>query len=980
MEQPAPIQATESRQHRRYRRLLMAVACLPLLLLLFCLGLPVLVEWQVQRLLNRLAESGSWQFSVRRIGLFSSDVRLQVPDPADPAGDPRLAVDTCMLIYRPLPLLRGRIDAVRLSGVHVVVQEKEGRLHLPAGKTLRRRPDTAAADELPPALPPWTVWQNLPVRIGELGASGVVLLRLETERSVLPFRLQLRQTNAPAEPALQLTARADLGGNGIRLQAALNPANGQFSADADLELHAATLPLTWRRHLPPQTSARGRLQANGQWLQAEPLPEQLLVDFPVQLQTGDGRWQISGNPRLKVQLREGRLLVQLHNLTALDRGQDAYVLDLASLEADPADGRLQGSLRATCHDQPAANLVMTGSWQAPGAPTATASLLALLSGQASGELRLHGEPENDRVRLRLDNMTVEIKQPDVTVRRDQAAGGLAAVLQVEAVTLQLDQGRLHGENLTASAEFSTAGVALQGSLEHSIFTGKTPDTLQIQADDFKVQGGAPARDQPLTWQGSVGTLHGQGRDWQAETVGATFMAADATGGLNLHIHGTRLTASASKDVHLQFPGYQLNLEMQPAPAGGPPQFSGLLSLNDGQLQERKAKVAVEDISLQLPFFWPINHAQTDAAGTLRLGRVSLDNKPIGHLQLVCLWTGQGVNGQGEADLLGLRISLQGMLNRDAEGRLQGTAEMLLPSQPLPADLPWAEWLPTWADLQLSGTVEAELHGNWRGDKGTGRLKVQLDQVDAVSAARKAALRGGRLTLELPRLPELATGGSQRLACRELKFGNLELGSGFVQFRVDNARLAYVESLRFNWCDGILRTGSIRLSPESERLIITLYGDRLRLPAMLSQFGLGRAEGEGRISGSLPLVISRDNVRFRDAFLYSTPGETGQLRLQPSEPVSRTAAASDQMQLALEALSDFSFNWVRLTLDTDAENLQLSLKVDGKPNQRLHFRPQGAGFVKSEVANEFQGLALNLNVSVPLQEFLRFYLDWQRVTR
>lgn len=978
MEHTAPIHATEPRRRRRCKLLLRAAALLPLLLLLFCLGLPLVVEWQVQRLLNRLAETGSWQFSVRRIGLFSSDVRLQVPDPADPAGDPRLAIDTCLLLYRPLPLLRGRIDAIRLSGVHVAVQAGEGGLFLPAGKTLRRRPETTPAGG---TAPPWTAWQNLPVRIGELGASGVVLLRLDAERNVLPFRLLLRETGGPAESALQLTGRADLGGNGIRLQAALNPANGQFSAEADLELHAETLPLAWRRLLPPQTRARGHLQANGQWRQPTLLPELLQVDFPVRLQTGAGRWLLSGTPRLTVQLREGRLLVQLHNLTALHDGHDAYALELLSLEADPENGRLQGSLRATGNDQPVADLLLSGSWQAPAAQTATDRLLALAGGRAGGEVRLHGAADSSQISFRLGKMAIAISQADLTLRRNLADGGLAAVLQAASFTLQPGPARLHGEGLMAAAQFSAAGVALQGSLEHGTFSGENPDDPQLQTENFKLQGGAPAPNLPLTWQGSIGNLHGQGRGWQADVATTTFTAADAAAGLNLQITGGRLTAGAGQATRLQFPGYQLNLEVLPAENGGKPSISGRLSLNEGELQERHAKIAVEEIDLQLPFFWPIDQARSDAAGTLRLGRISRDNKPIGHLQLECLWTGQGVNAQGEAVLLGVRTTLQGTLNRDASGRLQGTAAVLVPRQPLPADLPWAEWLPEWGDLQLAGTVEAEWQGNWRVDsQGSSRLKVLLDQVDAVSVARKAALRGGRLTLELPRLPELATAGSQRLACRELKFGNLELGSGFVLFRVDHARLAYVESLRFNWCDGILRTGSIRLSPESERLIVTLYGDRLRLPAMLSQFGLGQAEGEGRVSGSLPLVISRDNVRFRDAFLYSTPGETGQLRLQPSEPVSRTAAASDQMQLALEALADFSFNWVRLNLDTDAENLQLSLRVDGKPNQRLHFRPQGAGFVKSEVANEFQGLALNLNVRVPLQEFLRFYLDWQRVIR
>ncbi|NLZ63626.1 MAG: hypothetical protein GX902_07440, partial [Lentisphaerae bacterium] len=768
-------------------------------------------------------------------------------------------------------------------------------------------------------------------------------LRLEDESSVLPFRLQLQNLKGGDGNDMQLSVRTVWGGNFACLQATVKPADGRFSLATDFSLQGDSLPRPWRSQLPAQASLQGRLVLDGQWNDLTSLPEQLNLKLPLQMAIGSADWELTGQPSLSLRRTGDSVTLQVQNMHLRWQQQQAMRLDKLEIKADLAEGNLSGGILLAQENQPAQKLRLSGGWTAPAATNAVERLLALLRGTAKVELQLQTDAENGELKLNLPGYEFCGQNPELRLSwagdGDAAAG---AVLQLNELTLRRQQDGLTGRQLAVQAQFSSQELSLQGTLA----------SLAVGRDD-----------------------------WQAEASGIVLAAQGKTGGLQGQLSAAALSV-AGPELELQFPGCDLTLAGTLPDNRGGRHYSGRLTVKDGRMQERRTNLTVEEISTELPFFWPLPDASTGVNGYLQLGQISRGKGAIGHLRLDCTWTPGGLQAQGTAVLLGLQTALTGGLQVKPDGALQAEAALQLPQQALPDKLPVREWLPAWKDLELAAELAGEAHFRWEsGRRPAGDARLQVTELNASSAAHKVALRGGKIALEFPRLPEVATAGSQRLSCRELTLGRLAFGPGMVLFRIDNPRLAYLESLRLGWCDGTIRTSSIKISPDSDRLLLTLYGDRLRLPAILGQFGFGSAEGEGRISGSLPLVLSRDNIRFRDGFLYSTPGETGQINLQPSALVRNTAASNEQMQLALEALQDFSYNWVRLALNTDAEALQLKLQLDGKPNQRLYFRPhpQGGGFVKSEVANDFQGLGLNLNIRVPLQEFLHYYGNWQKLT-
>ena len=133
-------------------------------------------------------------------------------------------------------------------------------------------------------------------------------------------------------------------------------------------------------------------------------------------------------------------------------------------------------------------------------------------------------------------------------------------------------------------------------------------------------------------------------------------------------------------------------------------------------------------------------------------------------------------------------------------------------------------------------------------------------------------------------------------------------------------------------------------------------------------------GSGAINGTIPVVITQkegqtlpDNVYFEDAFLFSTPGEDGVIQGEIDDALMN-ADSGIEMELAKDALKDFSYSWVRMNmLSTGAnkEDLKLSLQLDGRPNRALYyaFDENTASFVKSATPCIFQGIRLDTNVNV-----------------
>jgi hypothetical protein len=108
----------------------------------------------------------------------------------------------------------------------------------------------------------------------------------------------------------------------------------------------------------------------------------------------------------------------------------------------------------------------------------------------------------------------------------------------------------------------------------------------------------------------------------------------------------------------------------------------------------------------------------------------------------------------------------------------------------------------------------------------------------------------------------------------------------------------------------------------------LYCDGLDLAAILEQFGAAEAEGNGTVNGKIPVRYNNGRITFNDGLLFSTPGSRGRIKFRDTKKLAaiipQDSAQYVNIELAREALKDFQYKSARIGLNTENEDLLLSL--------------------------------------------------------
>ena len=112
----------------------------------------------------------------------------------------------------------------------------------------------------------------------------------------------------------------------------------------------------------------------------------------------------------------------------------------------------------------------------------------------------------------------------------------------------------------------------------------------------------------------------------------------------------------------------------------------------------------------------------------------------------------------------------------------------------------------------------------------------------------------------------------------------------------------------------------------------------------------------------------------------TPGVGGNIRLTGTQVLTsgipEGTVQHAQLELAREALKDYKYEWVKLSLITKKENLLLKMQLAGKPVKELPFvyKKEFGGFVKVESKGKgsvFQGIGIDVNFSLPLNQLMKY---------
>jgi hypothetical protein len=171
---------------------------------------------------------------------------------------------------------------------------------------------------------------------------------------------------------------------------------------------------------------------------------------------------------------------------------------------------------------------------------------------------------------------------------------------------------------------------------------------------------------------------------------------------------------------------------------------------------------------------------------------------------------------------------------------------------------------------------------------------------------------------------------------------------------------------------------MRIVP-GEDLEFILFCDRLNFAAILKQIQAAEASGEGTVNGRIPVKIRNKRLRIMDGFLYSSPGQGGNIKLGNSRILNSTADIQKQaidMAIAISALKDFNYDWAKLTLNSENRKLLVTLDLNGKPAKALNFGfDTDVGLYKTEEDSGytavFEGILFTINFSLPINRMLRY---------
>lgn len=412
------------------------------------------------------------------------------------------------------------------------------------------------------------------------------------------------------------------------------------------------------------------------------------------------------------------------------------------------------------------------------------------------------------------------------------------------------------------------------------------------------------------------------------------------------------------------------------------QVSGKLQFEGGKASLPALKTKLLGLNGQIPFQWPHVRPQPPR-GFLKISEIHRDGLKLGNLALNLYQRNGAFEFEGTHENLllpQLSTSLSGHATFETFHAPRINAHIATTYPDTAAGIRLNKIIPVGSDMICRGNLGLTGDILWDPTGLKGAIRSYVKAGGLLSEAKKIDVEGIRLELDFPSLPGLHSAPAQKLYFSKASVGALTGTDGRIDFQVESPQSLLIEKTRFTWCGGQVTMEATRLRPGKNDYDIVLYCDRLKLTEVLEQFGAAEAEGGGTLTGRIPLKIENGKLRFQDGFLFSAPGEGGNLHITGAEALTAGIPPNTpqytQLELAREALKDYEYTWAKLNLTTDGEELLLRLQLDGKPGNPLPFvyKKDFGGFVKIEGAGEasiFEGIRLDVNFRLPIDKLLQY---------
>jgi len=415
--------------------------------------------------------------------------------------------------------------------------------------------------------------------------------------------------------------------------------------------------------------------------------------------------------------------------------------------------------------------------------------------------------------------------------------------------------------------------------------------------------------------------------------------------------------------------------------GSETHFTGAVKFADASVTDPTLNLQAKGIGGTIPLQWPWKSPASP--GSILINDLAWNLLSLGSLAATIRQQGHTLQFEGQhvnTLIPGAVFMVTGTSGFSPAHDFTAAINLTLPAYRTPSDIDLGELLSSPGGALFNG--ELALDGNWNYDTTgmRGSLRPRLKNTKITLKEEDLTIEGLNLALLITDISTLHTAPKQLLSFDKASLGELKMDKGEIEFQIESPESLLIEKSRVNWCGGNVSTQAMRITPGVEDYEFILFCDRLTLAMVLEQFGAAQARGEGTVNGKIPLRFKDGQLSFGDGFLFSTPGDGGNISLTGADILTAGIPPDSpqfaQLELAREALKDFSYEWVKLNMITEGDNVLLRMQLDGAPAQPLPFVYKEAfgGFVKVETGgaeSRFEGIQFDLNFSLPLNKILHY---------
>lgn len=400
-----------------------------------------------------------------------------------------------------------------------------------------------------------------------------------------------------------------------------------------------------------------------------------------------------------------------------------------------------------------------------------------------------------------------------------------------------------------------------------------------------------------------------------------------------------------------------------------------LKIDNARIMDKTRGLNIRGMDIDLPMQWP--PPRQGQKGRIGVRSMVFQKRELGNLNgsLMQQQNSLVMDAQHQSKLL---EKLDVLIKAKAD--IKGVAvDFSIPAVSIGPDMDLGRFAPQAAGFKLNGTIQAKGRLDIAPGGVNGSISARLTNGRLQQTELDLDLSGMEADMHVEDLINLRSGPRQQLRIEKLRFGDITADQLQVDFQLEPEQTLFIESAEMKWCRGLINTNAVRIRPGEDDIDLTLICDRLNLAMVLQQLGAAEGSGDGAVNGVIPIRWAKGKLHFDKGFLYSTPGQTGTIALGGTEflleGLPKASPQHTQLDIATEALKDYTYNWAKLSLESDEDILLIKLQLDGKPNRLLPFgydKKLGTLMrVQGEGQAEFKGINIDLNFKSPINEILNY---------